>query len=86
MKLEKQKAPHLGRRPEADLVDDLGLSQWLGISTGTLEQWRFQGLGPRFVKLGGAKRGPVRYLTAEVDAWLHGQTRAQTGAEGRSAA
>ena len=52
--------------------------RWL-ISPRTLEQWRWQGRGPRFLKLGGR----VLYRLADVDAYeadnLHFNTVASSG-------
>jgi len=42
---------------------DLG-QRW-GISPRTLEKWRWQGEGPRFVKIGGR----IRYRIEDVEAW-----------------
>ena len=43
---------------------------WLGVSASTLNHWRSDGLGPRFVKLCGTARGAVRYRVGDVRAWL----------------
>ena len=56
-------------------LDQKGLAKrWL-ISPRTLEQWRWQGCGPRFLKLGGR----VLYRLADVEAYeadnLHFQHR-----------
>ena len=52
--------------------------RWL-ISPRTLEQWRWQGRGPRFLKLGGR----VLYRVADVEAYeadnLHFNTVASSG-------
>ena len=42
------------------------LSRFLGVSEPVLGQWRYKRLGPPFVKCGGA----VRYVPADVEAWL----------------
>lgn len=45
----------------------------LGISSGTLENWRSQKRGPRYVKMpgrGGFNGGPVRYLSQDVQRWI----------------
>jgi len=56
--------------------------RWL-ISPRTLEQWRWQGKGPRFLKLGGR----VLYRVADVEAYEAARVHANTvgpltGAEG----
>jgi excisionase family DNA binding protein len=42
------------------------LASELGVGTQTLAQWRWQGVGPAFIKVGRL----VRYRRTEVDAWL----------------
>ncbi|MEU0218940.1 helix-turn-helix domain-containing protein [Streptomyces sp. NPDC006265] len=42
----------------------------LGVSTRTLANWRWAGVGPRYTKLGDGRTSPVRYRRADVDAWL----------------
>jgi excisionase family DNA binding protein len=42
------------------------LASELGVGTQTLAQWRWQGVGPAFVKVGRL----VRYRRSDVDAWL----------------
>lgn len=34
----------------------------------TLEQWRYRGVGPRYIKVGGRD---VRYRWQDVEAWLN---------------
>lgn len=46
----------------------------LGLSASTLNKWRTQGRGPRFVKLGRV----IGYLATDLDAWLQDQTRSST--------
>jgi predicted DNA-binding transcriptional regulator AlpA len=59
--------------------DDLGLK--FGKSLAALAQWRYQGLGPRFIKLG----RNVRYRVSDVEAWLDQQTVQRTGQPGHPA-
>ena len=47
---------------------------WLGLSPSTLNKWRVQGKGPRFVKMGRS----VSYREADLDYWLDAQTRSST--------
>lgn len=58
------------------LLRERQAAEWLGVSPRTLELWRRQGNGPRFVKLGGA----VRYRPEALDAYLDERTRVTTGA------
>lgn len=46
------------------------VSEALGIPEKTLANWRCQGNGPKYLKLGGKH---VRYDWADVNAWLDGQ-------------
>ncbi|MCC0099436.1 helix-turn-helix domain-containing protein [Streptomyces flavotricini] len=41
----------------------------LRVSVGTLANWRHQGIGPRYIKL--SPSGRVRYMRADVDAYLN---------------
>ena len=60
-----------------ELMDSAELGKRLGKSAAALANWRYQGLGPRFIKLGPKA---VRYRISDVEAWLDEQTRQQTGA------
>ena len=46
----------------------------LGLSASTLNKWRTQGRGPRFVKLGRS----VCYRMADLDAWMSDRVRGST--------
>ncbi|MDO4429194.1 MAG: helix-turn-helix domain-containing protein [Atopobiaceae bacterium] len=41
----------------------------LGISPRTLSNWRVQGRGPRYVKVG-SNRSPVLYRISDIEEWL----------------
>jgi predicted DNA-binding transcriptional regulator AlpA len=56
-----------------ELIDEAALAVRLGVSRSTLQSWRYAGRGPRFIKLGRM----VRYRTADIDAFLHANTRGQ---------
>lgn len=45
-----------------------------GLKPNTLEGWRVQGKGPRYVKIGRL----VRYRIEDLNAWLEAQTRTST--------
>lgn len=47
----------------------------LGIPTATLANWRYQGLGPRYLRIG----RHVRYEAADLKAWLQGQRVSHKG-------
>jgi excisionase family DNA binding protein len=63
--------------PENVLYDTEEAADLLKSSRRTLEYWRGQGNGPRFVKLG--RR--VRYRRAALDAFLSQQERSHTREE-----
>ncbi|QGG97088.1 helix-turn-helix transcriptional regulator [Actinomarinicola tropica] len=44
------------------------LSAEIHVPVKTLAQWRYLGMGPSYLKLG----GHVRYRRSDVDAWLDG--------------
>ena len=50
-----------------DLLDTKAAAPRVGVSAGTLENWRVKGLGPRFIKTG--PRGKVLYDPADIEAW-----------------
>jgi hypothetical protein len=50
----------------------------LGVKPKTLENWRSQGVGPPFFKLGSR----VLYDDAETDAWLSARRRTGTADQG----
>jgi len=43
---------------------------FLSVKTQTLSSWRWSGKGPIFHKIGGARRGAVRYAPADLEAYL----------------
>lgn len=51
----------------------------LKLSPKTLEQWRWRGLGPKFLKCGRF----VRYRRSDIDDWLSGRI-VSSAREGRS--
>jgi hypothetical protein len=55
----------------SDLVDEVGLARRLKVARSTLQNWRYTGRGPRWIKLGRL----IRYRVADVDAFLAANTR-----------
>ena len=45
-------------------------ASYLGYCTQTLAGWRFQGVGPRYLKLGHGKRAKIRYRLEDLDAYI----------------
>jgi excisionase family DNA binding protein len=50
------------------------LAEYIQVDAETLRHWRYQGIGPKYAKVG----QQVRYRRAEVDRWLAQQERAST--------
>lgn len=55
-------------------MNTLDAAAYLGLSHHTLNQWRYQGRGPLFVRLGRA----VRYRKSDLDAYLEESLRRST--------
>ena len=53
----------------------------LGVERSTLDNWRWRGWGPQYLKVGGR----VRYRLVDLADWLDAQSRSSTS-DGRSAA
>lgn len=51
------------------LMTPLDLSEYLGVPLGTLANWRYQGRGPDFVRMGRL----VRYRAEDVIEWINDQ-------------
>ena len=49
----------------------------------TLEGWRIRGIGPRFIRVGGQKRGRVFYRQSDVASYLTSKTFVSTSEESR---
>ena len=57
------------------LVDTLQAAERLGgLKPNTLEGWRVQGIGPRYIKIGRL----VRYSLDDLDAYIAAQSRRST--------
>ncbi len=61
---------------EDELLTPEVLATRLDKTAASLAQWRYQGLGPRFIKAGRL----VRYRRSDVHAWLEANTAQRTGA------
>lgn len=48
------------------LFDTTGAAEYLNLKPGTLEQWRWNGKGPRFVKVG----RNCRYRKSDLDSFI----------------
>lgn len=52
-----------------ELLDDDALARRWGMSTQTLQNWRVQGKGPQYIKMGEGKSSPVMYRIKDVLEW-----------------
>ena len=60
---------------QPQLLDTTEAAEYLGgLKPNTLEGWRVQGIGPRFIKI----QRLVRYRISDLDAYLAAQTRCST--------
>lgn len=50
---------------ETMITEDQLAARW-GVHPGTLEAWRRNKKGPKFIKLGEGKRAPVRYRLDDI--------------------
>lgn len=60
------------------LLNERDAAQLLGLSARTLQKWRLQGVGPRYLKLGHA----VRYSLKDLKAFLDSGRRRSTSDPG----
>lgn len=51
------------------------IAEYLGTSPANLAQWRYKGIGPKFVKLG---HRAIRYRMEDVNAWIEANTLTQS--------
>lgn len=64
------------------LYDTIQAAEHLGgLKPNTLEGWRVQGIGPRYIKIGRL----VRYTNTDLDAYLAAQTRTSTSQDATGA-
>lgn len=69
------------QQAEKKYLDTREAAAYLGLSPRTLENLRWKGGGPAFLKPGGRKKGAVRYTLADLDAWA-GNPHASTADQG----
>jgi predicted site-specific integrase-resolvase len=62
-------------------TDTVGAAERLGVEPETLRNWRWQGSGPPFVKMGRS----VRYRLTDLADWLDERTRTSTSDDGSHA-
>lgn len=59
-----------GRNPALVFLTSNEAADLLRLSRRTLERWRLEGNGPRYIKLGAGKRSRVVYRETEIEAWV----------------
>jgi len=64
--------------PDESLLTPNDVAEILGVSVGTLAQWRHRGHGPRFYSLTGQA---VRYRRSDVDEWVESRRREPEGTD-----
>ena len=52
------------------LMTSKQVADYLGVSEGTMYEYRALGIGPKYMRIGGRL---VRYRLCDVDAWLEAQ-------------
>lgn len=57
-----------------DLLTTIEAARYLTLKKNTLEIWRVQGKGPRFLKFGRS----VRYRKSDCNSWITGRERRNT--------
>ncbi len=68
-----------GSDPVPEYVNEQHVAAATGLSRKTLQEWRYRGGGPPFIKLSETKRGRVRYHWPTVLAWFASRARTNTG-------
>lgn len=53
-----------------ELLTNHEVAEVLKVSVNTVDWWRCQGKGPRYIKLGKGLRSPVRYRRTDLEAYL----------------
>jgi hypothetical protein len=65
----------------AALLNTVQAAAYLGRSVSTMRNWRVQGYGPAFVKVGRGKKAPVGYTQEDLDAYIAAQRKRSTSDE-----
>lgn len=64
------------------LLTETEASKLIEFSVRTLQKWRMQGRGPKFVKVSARA---IRYRREDVDAWIESRLRSSTSDPGYAA-
>jgi hypothetical protein len=75
----------MNKRSSTPLLDDgerylipVEAADFLRLSIRTLERYRVEGTGPKFIKVGRGKRARVLYRLTDLRAWLDGSVYQST--------
>lgn len=52
-----------------EALNEESAAEFLGQSVRTLQKWRYQGIGPRYLKYGTGRPASVRYLRSDLEAF-----------------
>lgn len=81
--------PSLESRADDELLTIEEAAAYLGFSPSTLEKWRsgYRGVkgGPPFIPMHDGEKSPVRYMVADLRAWIESR-RVTPSAEGQTPA
>lgn len=67
----------------SELMTPNQLAAYLNLDAGTLQNWRTQRRGPRWVKLGKGRNAKVVYNSADVERWIAEMTVSTVGTTSR---
>jgi len=59
----------MGASRDGKLLTTEELAQRWSMDSGSLENWRNDGKGPVFIKMGSGSSAPVRYRLCDIEAW-----------------
>lgn len=63
-------------REARSLLTEVDVAKWLNVSHRTIQNWRWRGGGPAFMKLGNS----VRYDPDVIEAWIAARSKGSTSA------
>jgi hypothetical protein len=58
------------RKLEPQFLDEAAAARLCGLSPRSLQQMRYDGSGPPFIKLGDVRRGIIRYSVQDLHLWM----------------
>ena len=67
------------RQPLAPLLTEAEAARYLNLTNRALQAWRYQGRGPRFVKISARA---IRYRLEDLESWVEGRLRRSTSDPG----